>query len=328
MLGRTHWLSPIFLTFACQRVSFPPPSYEHDDAGSAPGEDTWDPDDGHVDPDLPQRFDAGNGNATDTAGEGCHLVDLLFVIDDSGSMEGEQDNLIASFDGFIAGMREYLVDANDFHVGVITTDVYEHNPPACQTLGGLVTQTAFATCGPFADGKAYMTDEDPLEESFACAAHVGTGGSGWEKPIAATLAALDPGLGEPGACNEGFIRDDALLVLVIITDEDDRPPGPSGGGSPGWPSDWFDGIVQAKGGNETNVVTLALVGTDGWDIPNVCPALPMDENDGADNAIRIIQMVNMFTYGYVGDVCASNYQPFFDDALEVIHTACLGFEPP
>jgi hypothetical protein len=236
--------------------------------------------------------------------------------------------LVASFDGFIDGMREYLVDANDVHVGVITTDEYDHNPPECRTLGALVTQTPQGSCGPFAEGGGYMTQADELEESFACTASVGTGGSGWEKPMAATLAAIDPALGEPGACNEGFVREDALLVLVIITDEDDRVPGASGGGSPGWPIDWFEGIVAAKGGNETNVVVLALVGTDGWDVPNVCPAFPEDENDGATHAIRILQMVGMFTYGYVGDVCASDYGPFFDDALGLIHTACLGFEPP
>jgi hypothetical protein len=30
----------------------------------------------------------------------------------------------------------------------------------------------------------------------------------------------------------------------------------------------------------------------------------------------------------MGDVCARDGGPFLDDALELIHTACLGFEPP
>ena len=44
------------------------------------------------------------GGDPDGAADECTNVDILFVIDDSGSMADNQDQLIASFPGFIAGI--------------------------------------------------------------------------------------------------------------------------------------------------------------------------------------------------------------------------------
>jgi hypothetical protein len=321
----SHLLPLLTLTFACQRVTFPEPGSGDDGQypdNPGPAQD----DDGDDGMDAMVKLDTYMGGGTETAGEGCHLVDLLFVIDDSLSMQGEQDNLVASFDGFIDGMRDYLVDANDFHVGVVTTDAYANNPSECQELGSLVTRSSVGECGPFAEGHNFMTAEDELDQAFACTAKVGIDGDVWEKPMGAAINAMSPEFNAQGACNEGFIRDDALLVLVIISDEDDDPPGPVGGGSPGKPGDWFDAVVAQKG-EEANVVVLALVGTDGIEHPNECPEHNNGE-EGAEYAHRILGFVDRFSYGYVGDVCADDYDGFFAQTLTLIHSACEGFDPP
>src|SRR5690606_34481776 len=145
---------------------------------------------------------------------------------------------------------------------------------------------------------------DELEAAFTCAADVGGDGNGDEHQAEAALLAISPTLAEPGACNEGFIRDDALLVLVIITDEDDGAV--FGQGSPGEPLDWVDEIVARKG-VESNVVTLALAGLSP---PNACDVdVPFE---GAQVAQRLRQFVQAFTYGQLGDVCADDYAPFFE----------------
>jgi hypothetical protein len=36
----------------------------------------------------------------------------------------------------------------------------------------------------------------------------------------------------------------------------------------------------------------------------------------------------MFTYGAVGDVCATSYDGFFKAAIATIDTACQNFDPP
>lgn len=250
----------------------------------------------------------------------CTLVDLLFVIDNSNSMIAEQVNLIASFDGFVAGIQANLDEVNDYHIGVVTTDAYALNHPDCRMLGALVTESAAGVCGPWAEGR-YISLADELAPSFTCAADVGPDGDTNERQIQAALRAIDPGLGVTGACNEGFIRDDALLVLVLITDEDDPGSPIAGQGSPGSPSSWFAEIVERKG-VETNVVMLALAGLPP---PNNCKNdVPFE---GAQITWRIEQLVKRFTYGEMGDVCADDYSGFFAGALALIHDACINFTP-
>ncbi|MCB9568033.1 MAG: DUF11 domain-containing protein [Myxococcales bacterium] len=101
--------------------------------------------------------------------EGCKNVDLLFVIDNSGSMEDEQVNLINSFPGFVNAMQMQLDSAESYHVGVTTSDVNAYN--ACSGFGSLVTRTggansSNATCTPYASGKAFMNEADDLGQKF------------------------------------------------------------------------------------------------------------------------------------------------------------------
>jgi len=283
--------------------------------------------------------DAGGSGPVDTNGDsGCKKVDLLFVIDTSGSMADEQINLVQSFPALIDGMRTQLADTMGFNVGVITTDTYVFDL-SCPMLqdGVLVTRTggedsSNMVCEPYASGLRFMTEADDLETKFACAAQVGTGGDGNERPMGALSAALSPSLNDPGACNEGFLRDDALLVVVIITDEEDDHEGTAEAcdmlpqqGSPGEPPGWFAAVTAAKGGDEDSIVVLALVGPQ--DDP--CPTLDKCNGGiaGAEVATRILEFTNMFTYGFVGSICEP-YGPFFVDAISVIKSACDDFQPP
>src|SRR5688572_25330250 len=96
--------------------------------------------------------------------EACELVDLVFVIDNSGSMAGEQENLIASFPGFVDGMLDALDTVNSFHIGVVPTDENTGNTPPCDTMGAFVTRgLAGDACGPYSGG-SFMTEADPLAQ--------------------------------------------------------------------------------------------------------------------------------------------------------------------
>jgi hypothetical protein len=268
---------------------------------------------------------------------GCTKVDLLFVVDSSGSMLDEQVTLVQSFPTFVTEMQTQLANTDSYHIGVISSDAYPFNDPACIQDGALVTQTGGAgscnaVCAPFSTGKRWMDETEPdLNTKFTCAAQVGTMGDGNERPMHTMIAAVSQGLNSPGACNDGFIRPDALLVVVVITDEEDdhevmacnQLPQP---GSQGDPPGWFAGLVAAKAGVETNIVVLSLVGP----VQNPCPALDKCGGgiDGAEMATRIVQFTEMFTYGSVGQICAPSYQQFFSDAISVIEGACENFMPP
>jgi hypothetical protein len=258
------------------------------------------------------------------------------VIDNSGSMEDEQSNLLAAFDGFISSIQTQLSGVDSYHVGVITTDGNVVNTAGCNVEGALVTQTSGigasnATCGPYSTGANYMTEVD-LGAGFACAAQVGISGDGDERPIQATQAAISENMNAPGACNDGFVRDDAILVVVIITDEEDdheidgcnQLPQP---GSAGDPAGWYQGLIARKNAVETNIVLLSLVGP--TDSASLCPALDKCTGgiDGAEPCTRLVELTNMFTYGFIGRVCEPTYNTFFTEAVGVIESACDGFNP-
>ena len=292
----------------------------------------------------PIKLDVMAGTAgsdgIDDGSESCKNVDLLFVIDNSGSMADEQANLVASFPGFIAAMQKELAETDGYHIGVVTSDTYIYDLECSPlSVGDLIYRTggpdsSNGSCGPYSSGLNFMTEADDLALEFGCAAQVGSGGDGDERPMEAMLTALTPPLTDEGECNEGFLRDDALLVVTIITDEEDDHEtmleacdSTPLDGSPGEPETWFDQLVEIKGGREESVVVLALVGPDGVAAP-MCPELDKCNGgiEGAEVAPRILEFASMFTYGFVGPVC-EDYGPIFQESIAVIKTACDEFGP-
>jgi hypothetical protein len=276
------------------------------------------------------RADAGPPPDAE-APEECRDVDVLFVIDNSASMADNQDSLIRSFPGFIGAIREHLAFATSVHIGVVTTDAYRDNDASCREIGDLVTNTggissSMSSCGPFASGGRYLDASEPdLDAKFACIAKVGAGGDDDERAARALLDAVDPARNAPGSCNAGFIRPDSLLVVVIITDEDDVMDGcdgsdPFGGcmsyGSGGLPDDWVAELVADRGGIADNIVVLSLLGR------------RADNPCGAVVAARLLGFARRFDdQGFVGDVCAESYDSFFAEALPIIDRACASYVP-
>jgi hypothetical protein len=165
-----------------------------------------------------------------------------------------------------------------------------------------------------------MTDDDPFEADFACAALVGVEGSDDERPIGALLAAIGPD--HAMGCNQGFLRSDALLIAVIITDEEDDHTVVSGEmqGTPGDPADWFAEFEQVIG-TEHNAAILLIAGG----LPDNECGFPVGV--GAEDAPRLREFAQRFTYAVLGDVCAFSYAPVFDVALDFIEHACDEFVP-
>lgn len=257
--------------------------------------------------------------------QACGQIDLLFVVDNSASMGDNQVSLAASFPGFVSAMRQRLAFADSYHIGVVTSDAYRYNAPGCQSIGDLVTKTgglesSMSTC-TFGSGQRYMDQSDPnLGANFACAARVGVLGDDDEKMARALMSALEPNR----MCNQGFLRRNSLLVVVMITDEDDvpdecnadTPPVCRTYGSGGDNQMWFDTVVRARGGIASNIVMLSLIGR----VNNSC---------GAQIASRLTGFTRRFgNTGLIGDICAMSYDGFFNEALSIIENACRGYIPP
>jgi len=289
-------------------------------------------------PKLDAQVGTMGDDGIETGDESCKKVDLLFVIDNSGSMADEQLNLAASVPGFINAMQNELAETEGYNIGVITTDLYIFDVSCAPlSIGNLVTRTGgeFSSnqqCAPYSSGLRFMTENDNLDNKFNCAARVGVSGDGDERPMEALLTALRPPLTDAGGCNEGFLREDALLVVVIITDEEDdheteltacdSTPLP---GSAGEPATWFEDLIAVKGGEEDKIVVVSLVGPDAA-AGTTCPELDKCNGGvvGAEVAPRILEFTRMFTYGFIGPVC-EDYGPIFQESIAVIKTACEEF---
>lgn len=164
-------------------------------------------------------------------------------------------------------------------------------------------------CGVLGSAR-YMSHEQPaLADAFSCVAQVGTFGDGDEQPMAALLAALGPEQNGPEGCNAGFSRGDAVLVVTIISDEDDES-------SPGDVAAWRDALLRAKADNPAAIVVLGLLGDDD------APGGPASCAGAASPAPRLRELVQSFRFGSIGSICADDYTPFFERAVSVIDDAC------
>lgn len=288
-----------------------------DDGDESEDEDSVDP---SIDPDVDTpRFDLGSvPDFEHPSKDAICNIDFLFVIDNSTSMIDNQINLTRSVPEFIS-VLEGAVDIESMNIGVVTTDEFKDNgPPCAKRLGALVTRTRegffgpFNECAPYSSGLSFMTGEDDLDEKFTCAAVPGSTGSPWELPMNSMLHAIRPEMTAPGACNEGFLRDDAMLVVTVITDEDEDPTAPWWMKDIGDPQSWYDEVVALKGEPE-RVVVLGLLSIPP---PNQCRS-----QDG--NSRMISEFIGLFgPRGHIGDVCADSYGEFFEDAVGVIDFAC------
>jgi hypothetical protein len=177
-------------------------------------------------------------------------VDVLFVVDNSPSMMPKQAELRKEFPLVVDKLDQFAQAGSPgwYHFGVITSDLGAGPMPignnACVPGGqGGKLQTkpqSFAvpvgiSCTPPGndvvtgmpagyidyDQKSGGKNVSSVKDAFTCMASVGDQGCGYEHQLEATYQALKQENPETAQANTGFLRDDAVLVVVFLTDEDD-----------------------------------------------------------------------------------------------------------
>ncbi|MBA3502584.1 MAG: hypothetical protein M4D80_26560 [Myxococcota bacterium] len=148
-------------------------------------------------------------------------VDILFVIDDSMSMMDEQEQL-ATWSSEMFDVLSASGELPDLHIAVTSSSVAISGLTQCQTGGSLHVGSAVLQGERFIRDVAGAAGRErnytgTLKETFGKMARVGDAGCGFEQPFKAARLALT-GFA-PGA--KGFLREDALLLVVFVTDEDD-----------------------------------------------------------------------------------------------------------
>jgi hypothetical protein len=234
-------------------------------------------------------------------------VDVLFEIDNSGSMAENQRNLARNFGVLIdqlvnppvdpATMRRRYEPVNNLHVGVISSDLgtpgYAISSCANSDRGddGLLNPIRFggamrshlpwanparpipagarpARCGTnpdvypsFLTFEASATNANEFRDDFICNAYLNSEGCGLEQQLESAYRALVshnaramPGNTDP---NAGFVRDDAVLAIVMLTDEEDGSVRDCRFAEPGFPcengTEVYDSQSSAWGSADLNL---------------------------------------------------------------------------
>ncbi len=131
-------------------------------------------------------------------------LDVVWIIDNSGSMADEQSALGTNFSAFI---NEFITKDVDFKMAITTTDV-----SSADRKGRMVTDSNTKLTSARAQSNELLFKED-----FRRMVRVGTSGSGNEKGLEASEGFMQ----KHGI---SFLRPDAYLAVVIVSDEEDQSP--------------------------------------------------------------------------------------------------------
>ena len=148
-------------------------------------------------------------------------VDILFVIDNSGSMGSNQSSFKSNFSSFIS---VFAAAGVDYRIAFITTDSPD-----------------------FVDGIIVTpSDPDPINTVNGIVDNIGTRGSPTEKGLEQSYNSTSTGPGAPGG---SFFREDARLVVIFVSDEPDYSTG-------GWSSylSFFDSLNSNRVAQNASII--------------------------------------------------------------------------
>jgi len=234
------------------------------------------------------------------------MVDLLLVIDNSMSMVDEQLMLQSALLGFFEQLGDDMSDVS-FHVAAVSTGDIAFN----------LVDLSLEPCTPEGEAYSSFSGDQSLEVALEllCRTEVGLSVLASEAPIETTLGSLADAV--DGGINEGFLRPDALLSVIFITDEDDDII--DGDGSLGEPADWAAALTElamVEAGAEAVVAYLLM----GPPEPNDCEAIELPDLNledelliDAEPGLRLGAFAELMPGGLVGDICAPSYDDFFTD---------------
>lgn len=200
-------------------------------------------------------------------------VDILFVIDHSASMCNEQSLLASNFANFIQFADTLQAD---YQIGVVHVDINANDAGQLVSLNG---------------SPKIITRNGNQIRDFNNNANIGCNYGGAQEAglEGAKMALTDPNL---TGTNAGFLRDDASLEIIAVSDEDDQ--------SPSTIDYYVTFFWNVKGFANTNLFRFsAIVG----DSPNGCTGPDSVEAVAGRRYIEVAQRTN----GIIGSVCNTSF---------------------
>jgi hypothetical protein len=216
------------------------------------------------------------------------VVDILWLIDDSGSMTNERRQLQANFGRFL---QELLALRVDFQMGV-TSIVFSE--------GGRLRGATKIIKNTTRDPQAVFEQNTTFPDSR----------SRWEQGLRMTQFALSSPNTDPGAPNAGFLRPNAALAIIAVTNEDDSSFGTT---------DYYARVFRGlKGKGNENLVSFSVIG---GTVPNGC--VPPGETglygSLAEPAFRYAEVAAK-TGGVVGSICDASFEQTLTRIAQALNT--------
>jgi hypothetical protein len=202
---------------------------------------TLTPSDSSIAPDRGSDGSASDGGDGGSPKLDPNALDILFVIDDSPAMAAIQQKLSAQLPVFMQILQNLPEGVPSLHVAVISSDMgapsdtstgcsaagdqgaFLNRPEGTCTATTLTAGASYLADDPLGISKNFqLADPEGLATVFQCIGLLGAGGCGFPQPLAAIDRALGAdGLGPAPLRDQGFLRDDAHLEIVIISNQDD-----------------------------------------------------------------------------------------------------------
>lgn len=223
-------------------------------------------------------------------------VDILFIVDNSGSMEQEQVNMSSKINGFV----QLISNAGlQWNIALTTTD------------GKTQTKDAAGNSRAWGDGQFRPFDSDTgslfvlkhnqhtvadAQAKLAQAILVGIKGDGNERGINNTFRAIERISDTQGS--QQFFRPSANLVVILISDEDECSTGNCSSVS---------GANRSKPENLLNLVQTNFNSGKVFVFNSIIRAVNNSACSTAANKAPTYEKMSQMTGGIVGSICASDY---------------------
>jgi hypothetical protein len=208
--------------------------------------------------DAPMTADA-RADAVDVAaphdfalGTTTRKLDLLFVIDNSAGMAERQMALSAALPALFQSLSAAAGGPPDLHLGVISSNVGAGPTQVaaeCPPGGDRGHLQVLPNCGLIPGAGDFIRVDGSGNSNIvggaanvasvaACMARLGSNGCGYEHQLLSMYFALD---GKTNVDQNAFLREDAALAIILLSDEDDCSGAPS--------ADFFADVIPGQTGS-------------------------------------------------------------------------------
>ncbi len=271
-------------------------------------------------------------------------ADILFVVDNSGSMYSEQVELAGRFPNFLNALADL-----DYHIAVTTTDVSASPNNPSDKLNGY---GAFwdGKLIKFPNGKYFIQNSDSSkqsefehtverEETRGCD-NGGPCPSGDERGVYAATLAVSNAASRGNLGSTKFFRTDSHLAVVVLSDENERSNGGSiADGYDLEAKDKPEALVNAVRGvfgasklfSVHPIVVQSKLTTYNHQNDTSCNAIQNNQQSGIDFdrygtiyeqlavAGTALSSMGNIVQGFSGSICQGNFTSILQDIGEVIN---------